>query len=239
MKRIVPWTVRSAIPSVTSIKWPHVDTYKDPPSFNDYEIWKYPALSSPRLVFPELVAVLCPGNPRFENERVVLEQDDANGYLGGRVRLQAAVEVFPRTRLMILLGGSEGKVRAMRSYLMEHLPALAESRMMLVESSPDTLGNLRALAKVMESRSERRVGVLTNFYHIPRAMRLASDIISNPRISIVPLVAEAMVSDTGPFNEEHLSLRNQHEMCGLRALEEGTYRGQQVSRSKWVCNEIK
>ena len=67
-----------------------------------------------------------------------------------------------------------------------------------MRSDPDTIGNLWAVKLILESVQKLnlltgRVGIMTNFYHLPRAMRFAVDIFKGVNVTFIPLVAEAVI----------------------------------------------
>ncbi len=196
---------------------------------------------------PEVIAVLCAGNPQIKkvngNDEVDLGLNtDKSGYLGGAVRFNAAVKLCDQAKTLILVGGSIEKVKAMRQYLVSR--GCDASKLILVESDPDTNGNVHAIRKLINSQEgpfggvwPERLGILTNFYHQHRAMRFAADIL-NPKVTLVPLVAEAF-TDADYWNEkEEFYKRMTCEINGLRQWEAGDYRDQTKPHDQWKCNIV-
>lgn len=145
---------------------------------------------------PSKVFVLCPGNPRIEDGKIILQESDEYGYLGSSIRLDAAVQLCYNKDIthLFLLGGSESKVKAMQFYILQQLKSNADlPEIVLLISEPNTSGNLKAINKVLQESkcSHDKIGILSNFYHQPRIMTLASEIIKNVRV--IPIVAESLV----------------------------------------------
>ena len=135
------------------------------------------------------------------------------------------------------------KVDDMKSYLEQEFTKDIKRRrlekapkVIRIESNSDTNGNLWAIKKLVEESalSQPRVAILTNFYHLLRAMRMAKDIL--PDVSLLPLAAEAIVERGDPaystYTQEFL-LRLTRETNGLRDWENGEYRDQDKKEAKW------
>src|SRR5207245_1737066 len=99
------------------------------------------------------------------------------------------------------LDGEEGRPLVWEPTVMRHflrsqcgqhergqLPDLVE-----LPSRPSTLENCLALRDYLQySPLDGRIALLTNFYHLPRALRLLTPLISQP---VLPICAEAVLLD--------------------------------------------
>ena len=197
-----------------------------------------------------IVIVLCPSESRTLNDEYAFYELDKDKeeiekliYVGGKIRMQAAVDIASRVRKFIVVGGSKPKVDDMKSYLEQEFTKDIKRRrlekapkVIRIESNSDTNGNLWAIKKLVEESalSQPRVAILTNFYHLLRAMRMAKDIL--PDVSLLPLAAEAIVERGDPaystYTQEFL-LRLTRETNGLRDWENGEYRDQDKKEAKW------
>lgn len=163
-------------------------------------------------------------------------------YLGGQVRLEAAVEVSrsaPGTQLT-LVGGynkvTEGdpqasnKVKDMASFILGQNPSAALQR---VCSLPCTHHNFVAVFNHWAAAgvTVNQVGILTNGYHMARAeefaARAAAASSQYAGVELVPLAAEEILerpiaSIIGERHEEYAA-RLASESRGLEQLRAGTY----------------
>lgn len=202
------------------------------------------SLGKPKIF--DFVIVLCP-NIGFGPE---LEEYAPDGlYIGARARMQAAVDLFHRAditvgKFIVVGGGLEQadhrlrwkKTENMRKFLMQH--DVPPEDILCVASQPDTSGNFRAIwltcRKLLQTKT---VGVLTNQYHIARALCIATD----PQFDwgdaqFIPLVAESLLTDKAEFPAPHeapMADRLAREQHGLSDWQRGTYRNQRLSRSLW------
>jgi len=189
--------------------------------------------------WPDVVAILCPGDLKIEDDRVVLEEEERAGYLGSRIRLDAAAIVFAQTKKLVLVGGSESRVRAMHAYL---CVGGASGETTMIVSAAETSGNLHALRCLIDSHllgAPRSLGILTNAYHQHRVMLMASDILDSREtgVKIVPLVAEALAGCGNPRTEA-LEKRMANEMNGVLQWMQGLYRDQHRAHQEWPCKII-
>lgn len=189
-------------------------------------------------IWPDLIAVLCPGNPTIEYDEIKLDEADVNGYLGSQIRLDAAVEVSLKSQKdLILIGGKEDSIKTMKIYLCSK--GCDPDKISLLISNDDTNGNLHALRGYLDSRIDNElpesIGILTNAYHQHRAMLFASDILDSreTNIKIIPLVAEAIVGKMDPFTDE-LEKRMKNEMRGVTDWMSGKYRDQHRKLWNWT-----
>ncbi len=188
----------------------------------------------------KIVIVLCAselkiaknGSTYFEelNEN---EKKNSLEYLGGQIRMDAAVDLAERVEVFIVVGGSQKKVDDMKKYIQENLRKKGANvpPIIRIESDPDTNGNLQAIKKVLKDHSlnfkNSEVAILTNFYHIPRSLRFAADIF--PEYNFIPLAAESLIIQHQPtytlYSKEFL-LRISDDIDGLRDWEADRYKEQ-------------
>ena len=133
----------------------------------------------------DILIVLCPGNPTEKCQFPEIEHDvihDSRVYIGGEVRMQAAVKASKETEWIILVGGSQEKVTCMKEYILMRLENIEkkrlEKRIIRIESSPDTNGNMHAVKMALSklNRYKERLWFLTNSYHIIRTRLFADEI---------------------------------------------------------------
>lgn len=105
-------------------------------------------------------------------------------------------------------------------------------------SEADTHGNLRAIYKRFNNElKDKIVGILTNFYHIPRVMRFIHDPKFDWNAKFVPICAESVVTST---STNYLSFAPQllrrisNEIKGLKDWESNNYRDQNKPEKDWV-----
>ena len=185
----------------------------------------------------DIIIVLCPWTkingqfPEFLNGK----------YLGGQTRMDAAFQIYKKNKQaeFIIVGGynenseESDKIRDMRSFLKEKCPA-----MMIRErpSLPCTRHNLVAIfntwKKTPQDLQNKKIGLLTNFYHLPRALRFWSELVTikdfkEMRIPVpFPVCAESILRNMPAdiyirFIEYFLALEG--ERCGLKDIEKGEY----------------
>lgn len=200
--------------------------------------------SEPRIF--DFVIVLCP-NIGFGPE---LEEYAPDGlYIGARARMQAAVDLFHRAditvgKFIVVGGGLEQadhrlrwkKTENMREFLMRH--GVPPEDILCVASEPDTSGNFRAIwltcHKLLQAKT---VGVLTNQYHMARALCIATD----PQFDwggarFIPLAAESLLTDNiklPAHDEAPMAGRLMREQHGLNDWRRGTYRNQHLPSDTW------
>lgn len=195
----------------------------------------------------KLVIVLCPSEANINNGKYSyfdLENDkreDKKIYLGGNIRMQAAIDIAEKVQYFVVVGGSKSKVDSMKSFFVQEFEKKKITNypeIIRVESEADTLGNMRAIKKAI-TNFEGNIGLLTNFYHLPRAMRIASMV--NPQLTLIPLSAEAVKSSydsSYPFFVNEILFRVYREISGLNDLEMGIYNNQDNNKEiswKSIC----
>lgn len=196
-----------------------------------------------------IVILLCPSEAKIVNDKYSyydLEKDkkepEKTIYIGGAVRMQAAVD-YAKTGYVesfIVVGGSKPKVDGMKNYLEQEFKSQKVKNWKLIKlvrfiSEADTLGNLRAIKKELKNLEGKKLCIMTNFYHLPRALVFAQNVF--PNITFEPLAAEALITKgltTDTLFSNELILRLFREKEGLKDWENGTYKNQEKKdESKW------
>lgn len=160
-------------------------------------------------------------------------------FLGGQTRMQAASVLYdlnPLTEFYVVGGydsrsGSSNEVRDMVSFLKD---SCSEIVLIEISSLPCTHHNLIALLNTWRNDTVRlnrlrksRIGLLTNYYHLPRSTKLISDLLcgcfSDLKIPLViPICAEAYIDESpmdNMFSEpEMLLARLDTEIEALRSM---------------------
>lgn len=202
-------------------------------------------LSSPEALQPkyDVVIVLCPSEPVVSVDGKYsytdVDKDKQNGdtiYLGGDVRMKAAVKLSQSAGVIILVGGSKAKVDGMMLYLKQELGEEPMPAMIRLESDPDTLGNFRAIKGQGIDFEGKSVAVLTNDYHLPRAMAVAQYVY--PGSKFTPVAAESLLSsEEASATRPGYTLRKDREEAGLKMWVEKRYRDQQRPQEEWksIC----
>jgi hypothetical protein len=199
----------------------------------------------------KVVILLCPSEPKIINDKYSyydLEKDkkeESQIYLGGDIRMQAVVQIAPKVDWFIAVGGSKSKVDGMKNYLLQEFKRRKIKdrfpKIIRIESNPDTLGNMMAISK-SRLRVSENFAILTNFYHMPRALKISRLIF--PKINFNPLIAESILIDqqsTFSLFPKEFIFRVSREINGLIDLENGTYKDldkiEDINKWKYICND--
>ena len=209
-------------------------------------------------------------------------------YLGGPDRMDAAIKLYKNShnkkpKIIVVGGGITRdkknrkkdpkvdlkKVNKMKKCLLEQ--GVEEKDIIRISSESDTLGNFRAIFKVLQnlqvsqdlqekslfaSFKNKKVGILTNFYHLPRAMRFAIDTFNEAlkhteenskndkvekEINFIPIAAESITKNFSFFNlySQEFLMTVSDEIRGLCDWEKGEYKNQQIKFKDWLeeCRE--
>ncbi len=136
----------------------------------------------------ELVILLCPSALNSKGSFDELSPDGS--YLGGQTRMGAAVDISPRVGTFVVVGGSRKKVYDMAKYLRAEFKKNKISpkpKIIRIRSEADTTGNLWAVKRAFKKFRKvnkfkgKRIGLMTNFYHLPRAMKFGADIFKDEK----------------------------------------------------------
>lgn len=162
--------------------------------------------------------------------------DTLNGlYLGGQLRMDAAVALCrqnPRTAF-VLTGGfnrpdqgywnSSEQVHAMAWHIEK---TVSKPKLELVYSLPCTHHNFVAVFQSWQGRTTpKHIGILTNAYHMPRAMELAersAKKILPGSVKFEPLIAETILGTEHDVTAAYCA-RALSEQEGLDDLRHGRY----------------
>jgi len=169
---------------------------------------------------------------------------------GGKMRLDAAIKMFKdkTTDNIIVVGGKvygsqDEKTDIMANYLIEN--NIPKDKVIKIPSATNTQGNAAAVKSYLDKKNklllnknkllfnnklgDKKIGLLTSFYHLPRAMK----IFAREGLSFEPIVAESILIDHPDYgldkinqfyiNTKMLERLNQ-ELQGIASLEKGTYR---------------
>lgn len=206
----------------------------------------------------DLVVLLC-ASALNESGRLFDELTVINGrstYLGGQVRMEAAADFAPNVDAYIVVGGDHKdgkhkKINDMKSFLEKRFDELQLARrpkIIRLYSNTDTAGNLWALKRALRKAEKldwlgnKRVAIMTSFYHLLRAMRFAADIFRDIDVRFVPISSEAAMyrhEATYAHHSDPTLARIMLELNGLRNWEQKKYtdkkgrRVQKLEESDW------
>lgn len=179
------------------------------------------------------------------------EKKDKNGkfpefldgkYLGGQTRMDAAIEVYKENKEaeFIIVGGydknGEGsqKIEDMYEFLTNKCQNI---KIFKRPSLPCTFHNLVAIFNMWREYDikleNKKIGLLTNFYHLPRALRFWGELRKNEEFKNIivscpiPISAESVIQNipSEMYNEksnEYLSAL-MGEVEGLKDIEKDSY----------------
>lgn len=197
----------------------------------------------------DFVILLCASKSRDDRfDEFPINKDGLKEYLGGQIRMEAAIDFALHVKTYIIIGGKDDddKVNSMKKYLEKKFQEYLikpTPKIIRIQSDTDTTGNLWALRFIFHNAGKvnllkmGKVGILTNFYHLPRVIRFATDIFKDLEINFVPIAAEAVITRHLPaftIRPEATILRIQNDINGLRDWERGEYRKQnEVAESSW------
>lgn len=191
----------------------------------------------------EYIIILC-ASPMNDGKFDELSLDGS--YLGGQLRMQAAVDFYKRKKVkkfIVVGGGIEEKhekekwkkVNDMKTFLIRN--KIPKKNIIRICSKKDTQGNLRAIYKEYKEKLEgKTVGIFTNFYHLPRAMRFAQDPQFDWNVKCIPISAESVITSIPTtylnFTSEFVC-RIFNDIQGLKNWEEGKYTDQNLPVDEW------
>jgi len=152
------------------------------------------------------------------------------------MRLDAAVKMFEDKMVnnIIVVGGKvrgseDEKTEAMADYLINN--DIAVENIIKLPSKTNTQGNAKVVKSYLDKNklTNKKIGLLTSFYHLPRAMK----IFAREGLNFEPVVAESILIDHPDYglnkihqfyiNTKMLERLNQ-ELLGLADLEKGIYK---------------
>lgn len=188
-----------------------------------------------------IVIVLCPSKREGKAKKFPEFKDGM--YLGGQTRMDAAVKIYKdnKNAQIILVGGynensaESDKVTHMKQFLEERCGK--NINISLRPSLPCTRHNFIAIFNMWKKNKatfkklkNTKIGLLTNFYHLPRALRFWSELVNQKEFAGIPtplpINAESITGDSSEayirFIEYLFRIRSEKE--GLKDIEDGQYR---------------
>ncbi|MBI2637737.1 MAG: hypothetical protein HYW88_02445 [Candidatus Sungbacteria bacterium] len=160
--------------------------------------------------------------------------DIKNGsYLGGQVRMFAAAELSYGNPDMVFIavGGYDenSEYSTEVSDMKKFLSTSTTNIVIGAPSLPCTRHNLIAVFnKFGKTLHNKRLAVLTNFYHLPRILRHWADLAGGEYKGMpmpFPVCAESLTAGLAPFQNISAFLKRvEDEQNGMKCLELGTYR---------------
>lgn len=155
--------------------------------------------------------------------------EDRHGFLHGEIRVEAIkiLRKQGKVKKIIVVGGptEDG---------MNKVKLIAErigGKVIQLESTPSTRNNLEVVKEYLGDLGddEGKNGLLTNFYHLPRAMRLSAE----KGLNLIPVCAEAILLTDDPhywegkiekwYSQDSMLARFLWEIQGLSCLEKEKY----------------
>lgn len=188
-------------------------------------------------MYPQKIVVLSSSPLRENGEFANFE---SGMYLGGQIRMEAAVrlvETQPDAELIIVGGynrdgegdtSTSNKANDMTKFIGKHSP---KTRVRTIFSLPCTYHNFVAIFLDWAQHNEHAdtVGVLTNGYHMPRALEFAKRAAAEMDVAarFVPVIAEnildASISSIIGDNVQAYKKRLESERQGLAHLRARSY----------------
>lgn len=173
-------------------------------------------------------------SPLLDKERdAFLDVDPVSGlYVGGELRLSATVDFSRRfgPRKIVVVGGLDPErgsriTHAMRRFIIENDSTANVQR---IDSLPCTRHNVIALFNRLGRQLEgKRVGLLTNEYHLPRFLAFWSSLRDEYQLNLsepLAIAAESIVNSVDKESRgENVSARRKAEERGLADLRAGRY----------------
>ncbi len=196
----------------------------------------------------DIIIVLCASARSDDGKFVEFEKGQ---YLGGQTRMDAAVKLYKDNHKaqFILVGGynkneeKSDKVNGMQQFLEEKCGQDVDT--LLCPSLPCTRHNLIAIFNTWKKNKvffdklkNKKIGVLTNFYHLPRALRFWSELVSQEEFAGIPtpfpISAESIIGDSGEAHIRFIEylLRINGEVKGLKDIEEAHYGDKCIEKEK-------
>jgi hypothetical protein len=190
----------------------------------------------------DIVIVLCPEERDKTTDRFPEYNKKDGSYLGGQTRMDAAVALYKRNKStkFFVVGGLDKrcktlcdsvKTKGMKDYLVEECGKdIVVTR---INSLPCTRHNFIATFVDWKSQSltleNKIVGILTNFYHLPRSFKFLGQVLQNYKIDgnplFIPIAAESIVCQPEIYinNQEYL-LTLKNEVQGMQVIEDYAYK---------------
>lgn len=147
--------------------------------------------------------------------------EDEHGFLHGEIRVEAIkiLRKQGRVREIIVVGGPTKDGMSKVKLIAEKIGGQVTQ----LESIPSTENNIEMIKNYL-GEDYGINGLLTNFYHLPRAMRLAAE----KGLNLIPICAEAVLLTDSPrwlkeikkwYGQGSMLTRVLSEIRGLNSLE--------------------
>jgi hypothetical protein len=178
-------------------------------------------------------------------------------YLGGEVRVKAAAKLldeYPDTDFIVAGGYNEKNVGIAGTSkkvddIVEFLRASNhKAKIQEVYSLPCTHHNFVAVFNYWRNNkiSPKRVGILSNEYHLPRAMAFANilspTMLPGSEITFVPLAAEtvdaSLILKLDEVSQAAYTRRLEYEKTGLQKIRSGMYADYCLTRDFELLKEL-
>jgi len=148
--------------------------------------------------------------------------EDEHGFLHGEIRVEAIkiLQKQGRVREIIVVGGPTKDGMSKVKLIAE----MIGGKVTQLESIASTEGNIKTIKNYL-GEDKGKNGLLTNFYHIPRVLRL----ISENGLRMIPICAEAVLLADNPqwlnkikewYGEPSMLKRILSEIQGLNYIED-------------------
>jgi len=183
-------------------------------------------------------------NASERNQKTRLfDEYDKGLYLGGQTRMEAAAEICKNNMdsKIIVVGGLKDnpesiddskKTKDMEEYLLENVGK--QINIQRINSLPCTKHNFIAIFIHWSANqidlTEKKVAILTNYYHLPRTFKFLSNAIIDYGIKgspiFIPIAAESIINKSEIYESKSTEFlkRLQGEVKGLSDLEKGEYK---------------
>ena len=191
----------------------------------------------------DYLIVLCPGNPTLYDGDATFSDIDGDMYLGGKDRMRALISMAHRAMKIVLVGGSEDRVRTMRTYVEKELSKIEiNPKLICLVSNSGSTENLCAFKKHVGRKELGEVVIVSNEYHLRRIDLVWRSIFPSKRAVLIS--AEKVLEKEIPsIYTVHIKNREASEFSGCRDWENGRYRNQDKAHDWdeefWKCVEIK
>lgn len=147
--------------------------------------------------------------------------EDKHGFLHGEIRVEAVKVLRKQGRVkeIIVVGGPTEDGVSKAKLIAERIGGAV----IQLESIPSTQNNIRVIKNYLGDCGGKN-GLLTNFYHLPRAMKLTS----SKGLNLIPICAEAILLTDDPnwlrkiedwYGQASMYTRILSEIQGICSLE--------------------
>eukprot|EP00003_Mantamonas_plastica_P029522 TRINITY_DN69_c0_g1_i2.p2 TRINITY_DN69_c0_g1~~TRINITY_DN69_c0_g1_i2.p2 ORF type:complete len:231 (-),score=47.64 TRINITY_DN69_c0_g1_i2:173-865(-) len=216
-----------------------------------------------------IAVIFCPGKPTQDWEEKTINHSSSSsststtqsttppkfinpgkgGYIGAHKRLAGAhhyVTSTPSITTVIYVGGSQSKVAAMNAFFQSR-GSMEGKEVVLLESNPDTNGNLHALQQWIDTQREQgmdfsdiEISLVSSDYHLARISVMARDIMDKELKFVAVRTDEWCPEEDVGLDDDEFSYeeRIRNEMKGIVQWSlYGDYRNQNGKQGgeEWKC----